>query len=311
MAEDLQERVIRAYEKVRDSVVSVTAVKVLDFLFVREPVSGLGSGVAVSEDGLVATNAHVVEGFEEISVTTPGGDHVRAEVVDVDPHYDIAFLRVERARLKPAELGDSDSLRVGQFVVAVGNPFGQLLGGPSLTFGVVSGLGRSLRAEGKIYENLIQTDAPVNPGNSGGPLVDLEGRVVGITTAMIPFAQGIGFAIPINEVKYALAQLEKYGRILRPWIGVYGLDVNPAIAYQLGLPRAAGVLVLRVVPGSPAARAGVKPGAVILKLDGSEVKGTGDLVSKLRQKEVGEKAVLEVFYAGTLRRLQVTVEEAP
>jgi S1-C subfamily serine protease len=311
MVEELQSKIIELYEKVRDSVVSITAVKILDFLFVREPVSGLGSGFIVDERGIVVTNAHVVEGYEQITATLSSGENMEASIMDVDPHYDIAFLRIPRSNLRPLPLGDSDKLRVGQFVIAIGNPFGQVLGGPSLTFGVISGLGRSLRTEGKIYENLIQTDAPVNPGNSGGPLIDLEGRAIGITTAMIPFAQGIGFAIPINEAKYSLSQIEKYGRILRPWIGIYGLDVNPVIAYQLGLPRPSGVLIVRVVPGSPAARAGIRPGHVVIGAGGKEVQGVGDLVARLREKGIGEEITLNLYVHGGLRNVRVEIEEAP
>jgi S1-C subfamily serine protease len=311
MVEELQSKIIELYEKVRDSVVSITAVKILDFLFVREPVSGLGSGFIVDERGIVVTNAHVVEGYEQITATLSSGENMEASIMDVDPHYDVAFLKIPRSNLRPLPLGDSDKLRVGQFVIAIGNPFGQVLGGPSLTFGVISGLGRSLRTEGKIYENLIQTDAPVNPGNSGGPLIDLEGRAIGITTAMIPFAQGIGFAIPINEAKYSLSQIEKYGRILRPWIGIYGLDVNPVIAYQLGLPRPSGVLIVRVVPGSPAARAGIRPGHVVIGAEGKEVQGVGDLVARLREKGIGEEITLNLYARGGLRSARVEIEEAP
>ena len=307
----MQKRVIELYEKVKDSVVSITAVKILDFLFIREPVSGLGSGFIVDERGIVVTNAHVVEGYEHITVTLSSGENVEATIIDIDPHYDIAFLKIPRDNLKPLPLGDSDKLNVGQFVIAIGNPFGQVLGGPSLTFGVISGLGRNLRTEGKIYENLIQTDAPVNPGNSGGPLIDLEGKAIGITTAMIPFAQGIGFAIPINEVKYSLSQIEKYGRILRPWIGIYGLDVNPVIAYQLGLSKPAGVLIIRVVPGSPAARAGIRPGHVVIGTDGKEIQGIGDLVARLREKGIGQEITLNLYAQGGIRNVRVRIEEAP
>jgi len=311
LVEELQKRVIELYEKVKDSVVSITAVKILDFLFIREPVSGLGSGFIVDERGIVVTNAHVVEGYEHITVTLSSGENVEATIIDIDPHYDIAFLKIPRDNLKPLPLGDSDELKVGQFVIAIGNPFGQVLGGPSLTFGVISGLGRNLRTEGKIYENLIQTDAPVNPGNSGGPLIDLEGKAIGITTAMIPFAQGIGFAIPINEVKYSLSQIEKYGRILRPWIGIYGLDVNPVIAYQLGLPKPAGVLIIRVVPGSPAARAGIRSGHVVIGTDGKEIQGIGDLVARLREKGIGQEITLNLYAQGGIRNVRVRIEEAP
>lgn len=311
MAEDLQRRVIEVYEKTIGSVVGVSTVRVVDLLFAQAPVRGWGSGVLVDERGLVVTNSHVVEGFERITVSFHGGESAHAELVAADPQVDIAFLEVENPGYRPVRLGDSDRLRVGQFVVAIGNPFGQLLGGPSVTFGVISGLGRTLHVEGRIYENLIQTDAAVNPGNSGGPLMNLDGEMVGLTTAMIPFAQGIGFAIPVNEVKYALEQVRRYGRIRRPWIGVYGLDVNPAVAAQLGLPVQRGVLVVKVVPGGPAHSSGLRPGAVVLAVNGEPVSSVADLVSALRRAGVGSTVELSVFYRGATYRVRVEVEEAP
>ncbi len=311
VAENLQEKVIEVYNRVLPSVVGVSTLRVIDFLFTQAPITGFGSGVVVERGGLIATNSHVVEGFERITVTTPDGESYQAEVVAEDPQWDIAFLRAEGADLPPARLGDSDKIRIGQFVLAIGNPFGQLLGGPSLTFGIVSGIRRTLRVEGKVYENMIQTDAAINPGNSGGPLVNLDAEVIGITTAVIPFAQGIGFAIPVNEVKWALEQVKKYGRIARPWIGVYGLDVTPIVALQLGLREPGGVLVVRIVPGGPAHRAGVRPGDVILAADGRRLEGVSSLVSVLREKGVGSIVELEVYRHGTVRKTKVRVEEAP
>lgn len=310
MLEELQKGVIEVYEKTIQSVVGVSTVRLVDMLFAQAPVRGWGSGVIVG-DRLVATNSHVVEGFERVSVSFSDGSTSHAEIIAADPQLDIAFLEVEASGGKPVRLGDSDKLKVGQFVIAIGNPFGQVLGGPSLTFGVISGLRRTLHVEGRIYENLIQTDAAVNPGNSGGPLMNLEAEMVGITTAMIPFAQGIGFAIPVNEVKYALEHVKKYGRILRPWIGIYGLDVNPAIAAQLGLPVERGVLVVRVVPRGPAYAAGLRPGDVILAVNGEPIIGVGDLVAALRRAGIGATVELRVLHRGAALSLRVEVEEAP
>lgn len=310
MAEELQRKVIEVYSKVLPSVVGVSTLRVIDFLFTQAPITGFGSGVAVDR-GIIATNSHVVEGFERITVTTPDGESYPAEIVSEDPQWDIAFLRVDGADLQPARLGDSDRVQIGQFVTAIGNPFGQLLGGPSLTFGIVSGVGRTLRVEGKVYENMIQTDAAVNPGNSGGPLVNLDAEVIGITTAMIPFAQGIGFAIPVNEVRWALEQVRRFGRIVRPWIGVYGLDVTPMVALQLGLREPGGVLVVRIAAGGPAHRAGIRPGDVLLSADGRRLKGVSDLIATLRERGVGESIELEVYRRGAVRKYVVRIEEAP
>ncbi|MEM4790292.1 MAG: trypsin-like peptidase domain-containing protein [Thermofilum sp.] len=310
MVEELQRRIIEVYESTIQSVVGVSTIRLVDMLFAQAPVRGWGSGVIVDEN-LVATNSHVVEGFERVAVSFHDGSASHAEVLAADPQIDIAFLEADTSGHKPAKLGDSGKLKVGQLVIAIGDPFGQVLGGPSLTLGVVSGLGRTLHVEGRIYENLIQTDAAVNPGNSGGPLMNLDGEVVGITTAMIPFAQGIGFAIPINEVKYALEQVKRHGRILRPWIGIYGLDVNPAVAAQLGLPVQRGVLVVRTLPRGPAHAAGVRPGAVILAVNGEPITGVTDLLAALRKAGVGSTVKLRVLYKGSTFNVDVEVEEAP
>lgn len=311
MALEVQQKIMEVYNQVIESVVGVSTLRVIDFLFAHAPVTGFGSGVVVDSKGIIATNSHVVEGFEKITVTTSSGDSFPAEILSQDPQWDIAFLKVEGDSFKPAKLGDSDNVKIGQIVLAIGNPFGQILGGPSLTFGVVSGVKRTLRVEGKIYENMIQTDAAINPGNSGGPLVNLEGEVVGITTAMIPYAQGIGFAIPVNEVKWALEEVRRYGRIVRPWIGIFGLDVTQVVAMQLGLPEPGGVLVVRIVPGAPAHRAGIRPGDVILEADGKRLTGVSDLIRVLRESGVGNTVELKVYRHGTVRTTSVNVEAIP
>ncbi|AKG38553.1 hypothetical protein MA03_03625 [Infirmifilum uzonense] len=308
MTHEIQEKIIEVYNKIIESVVGVSTLRVIDLIFTQAPITGFGSGVVVDSDGLIATNSHVVEGFEKIVVTDPHGDTFPAEIVAEDPQWDIAFLKAEGGDFKPAKLGDSDNVKIGQIVLAIGNPFGQILGGPSLTFGVISGLKRTLRVEGKVYENMIQTDAAINPGNSGGPLVNLDEEVIGITTAMIPFAQGIGFAIPVNEVKWALEQVRQYGRIVRPWIGIFGIDVTQMVARQLNLPEPGGVLIVRVVPGAPAHRAGIRAGDLIIEANGKKLEGVAHLARVLREIGIGGVVELKILRHGVYRIINVRVE---
>lgn len=309
--ENLEDKVVSAYDKVRESVVSISTVKILDFFFVTQPIEGIGSGFVVASDGLIVTNSHVVEGFERIQVTLPSGESFRASLLGLDRKSDIALLRIPAGGLKATELGDSDKLRVGQFVVAVGNPFSHILGGPTVTFGVISGLGRTIRARDRIFENLIQTDAAINPGNSGGPLVDLKGRVIGMNTAMIPFAQGIGFAVPINEVKMVVDQLAKYGRVVRPWIGIYGATLTRPLARQIGATVDRGVVVVEVVAGSPAHRAGIRRGDVIVGLSGEPVNTMEELRAKLRSRQIGEMVRLDIVRGDRKVSLITTLKPEP
>ncbi|RLF05787.1 MAG: trypsin [Thermoprotei archaeon] len=306
---DLQEKVILAYNKVVKSVVSIHTMRIFEFFFISQPIEGIGSGVIVDSNGLIVTNAHVISGFEQIHVTLPNGETLPARIVGMDYISDIALLKIE-GRVEPGELGDSDRLHVGQFIITVGNPFGHILGGPTLTFGIISGLNRTIRAGGRIFENLIQIDAAINPGNSGGPLVDLDGKIIGITTAMIPFAQGIGFAIPINEVKYFTRQLIEYGRIIRPWIGIYGATLESSLAVHLGIPVKNGVVIMGVVRGSPADRAGLQRGDVIISIDKIPVNNINDLRRILRSKRVGDYLLVEFYRGARLFSVIVNVEEA-
>ena len=189
--------------------------------------------------------------------------------------------------LKPLKLGDSDKLKVGQIVLAIGNPLG-LKGPPTVTMGVISALNRTIKSPTVVLENVIQTDAAINPGNSGGPLVNLQGEVVGINTAIIPFAQGIGFAIPINSIKDSLSQLLQYGRIRRAFLGVSCVDVTVNLARHYGLPVERGALVVYVQPGSPAEKSGIRVGDVILTIDGEPVFNVKDLQRFIAEKKVGD-----------------------
>jgi len=204
-----------------------------------------------------------------------------------------------------AELGNSSELRVGQTVIAIGNPFG-LVGGPSVTVGVVSALNRHILAE-RVYENLIQTDASINPGNSGGPLLDLTGKVVGINTAHIPGAQGIGFAIPINTAKAVLEDIVKYGRVTRPWLGVIGLDVSREVARRFNLAVDSGVLAMQIIPESPAERAELQSGDVIVAIGDKQVDSMEDLQREIRTRKAGDSVSLAIVRRSEEGRVRVTL----
>ena len=247
----------------------------------------MGSGTIIDPDGLILTNNHVVGGAEKINVTLWNNEVLEGRIVGSCAIHDIAVVRVKGKELQARELGDSDKLRVGQRVYAIGNPFG-LAGGPSVTSGVVSAVNRTIESNRGLIENLVQTDASINPGNSGGPLVDLEGRVVAINTAIIPFAQGIGFAIPMNAAKACTNGMVTEGISTRPWLGVIGLSISGEIARYYSLPVDQGVLVTKVSENSPAEAAGMIDGDIILEIDSVETLKIEDLVREIHRHKVGD-----------------------
>lgn len=255
---------------------------------------GLGSGLIVSADGLVLTNAHVVKDADEITVTLADKRSFKAKVVGVDPESDIAVVRIEATGLPVAKIADSDKLRVGEIVLAVGNPFGF---NQTITQGIVSAKGRT--NVGIIdYEDFIQTDAAINPGNSGGPLVNIEGEVVGITTAIASRSggyQGIGFAIPANSARLIMDDLIKTGKVRRGLLGVNIQDVNDSLAQSFGRTDSQGALVSQVIDGSPAEKAGIKAGDIILKFNGEPVAGAAQLKNAVGRQKPGSTAKLTVF----------------
>lgn len=285
---DNESKILDIIEKASKSVVNISTVKLVHNIFYQAvPVAGMGSGTIIDEDGLILTNNHVVGGAEKIGVTLWNNEVLEGTIVGLCAVHDIAVVKVKGENLSALELGDSDKLRVGQGVYAIGNPFG-LAGGPSVTSGVISALHRTIESERGLIENLVQTDASINPGNSGGPLVDAEGKVVAINTAIIPFAQGIGFAIPINSAKTCTSDMLAGGVSRRPWLGVIGLTLTREISRYYGLPIDHGVLVTKIAEGSPAENAGMADGDIILEIDNVETRRIEDLVKEIHKRKPGD-----------------------
>ena len=279
--------------------------------FTRDvPMRGKGSGFIVTHDGYILTNNHVVDGPDNmtIEVTLSDGRSFPAKIVGKDPSYDLAVIKIDAKDLPTIPMGDSDKLDVGEWVIAIGNPYGFE---SSVTVGVVSAKNRSVRARNLNFDGFIQTDAAINPGNSGGPLLDLSGRVIGINTAIVPYAQGIGFAIPVNMAKQIVDDLIQYGKVNRGWLGVYLQPLTKEFASAYGIKAGEGALVADVVKGSPAQKAGVARGDVITEIDGRKVKDPGDLVVAIRQHLAGEKVELTVLSKGVQGKKMVTLSTVP
>ena len=302
---------VNAVDKVSKSVVNIASVRMLqDQLFRVFPVEGVGSGVVIDEKGYILTNNHVIDDAERLKVTLTDGRVMRGRVAGSDDVTDLAVIKVESEQPLPAaELGNSDDLKAGQIVMAIGNPFG-LTGGPAVTAGIISSLNRSLQARSGVLE-LIQTDAAINPGNSGGPLVNTEGKVVAINTANMPYAQGIGFAVPINIAKSILKELIEKGRVTRPWIGVASLKVTPQLARHYGLHESEGALIAKVEPYSPADDAGLRKGDIIEGIDGNRIEDPSQIASHVRKKQVKDQLMLTVNRYGRQLQVPIQVDERP
>jgi serine protease Do len=271
---------------------------------------GQGSGFIISEDGYILINNHVVGDADLIKVKLADGREFKAKVVGADPQSDVAVIKIDATDLPVLRLGDSDKLEVGEWVIAIGNPFGL---SHTVTVGVVSAKGRS-RIGINDYEDFIQTDAAINPGNSGGPLVNIHGEAVGMNTAIFSRSggyMGIGFAIPINMARAIKDQLLEKGKVTRGWLGVVVQDIDEELARSFGLEKTEGVLIAEVSEGSPAEKAGLKQGDIILRVNGKKVDDPGELRNKIALTSPGAKVKMEVLRENKCKILQVTIGEQP
>jgi serine protease Do len=267
--------------------------------------TSLGSGFIIDGSGLVVTNHHVIEKADDIQVTTADGRTYDAEIKGVDPKTDVALIKIDpEGDLPTVQLGDSGKLQIGEWVMAIGNPFGL---GHTVTAGIVSAKERVLNSGP--YDDFIQTDASINPGNSGGPLFNIRGEVVGINTAIVAHGRGIGFAIPINLARSILVQLEKAGKVTRGWLGVSIQKIDPLLAESFGLEESKGALVAEVMKESPASRAGIKRGDVIIEFKGESVETFHDLPAMVAAIQPGEKVSLKILREGKEIDIEVTVDE--
>jgi serine protease Do len=276
----------------------------------RQPESrqqGTGSGVIFKADGYILTNYHVVDGADQVLVTLSNAQEYQAHFIGRDPKTDLAVLRIQAPEALPvAPLGDSDAVQVGDWVVAIGNPFGL---DHTVTAGIVSAKGRVIGAGP--YDDFMQTDASINPGNSGGPLLNMRGEVVGINTAIVPNGQGIGFAIPINTVKPLIPQLVSAGKVTRGYLGLNMQTLPPALTQTLKLPESRGALVSEVIPGGPAAKAGLQRGDVLVTFDGKQVESAHALATLVAATPVGKNVSVMILRDGSKQTVPLTVGHMP
>jgi len=271
-----------------------------------QPPPQLGSGAIVSEDGYLVTNWHVIQNAGAVEVHLNDGRSLPAQFVGADRLSDVAVLKIDASNLEALPFADSDDVRIGQMVIAVGNPFGLQ---ETVTKGIVSGKGRRMMSEAA--NEFFQTDAPINPGNSGGPLVDLNGNIIALNNAVIQNTDGIGFAIPANTVRRIFENIRNYGRVIRPWFGVVMLPISPVVAARLNLPDTRGALVQETLENSPAARAGLQPGDVILSYNGRPIADWKDLRNRVAETEPGREIPIGLLRAGKNLDLRVTIEKQP
>ena len=314
-----EESIINAVEGVSKSVVNIASVRMMqDQLFRVFPVQGVGSGIVIDTRGHILTNNHVIDGTDRLRVTFGDSKQVNAKVVGKDEETDLAVVRAEldtnrndgKITLQPANFGNSEELKVGQIVMALGNPFG-LTGGPTVTAGIISSLNRNVQFDNGILE-LVQTDAAINPGNSGGPLINTNGEVVAINTAKIPYGQGIGFAVPINTVKSVLTDLVDNGHVTRPWIGISTVKLDPKIASFYRLPLVHGALIVNVEPYSPADNAGLRRGDIIEEINGNKIENPSQISSYIRKKKtVNDTVTVAINRYGRIYEVPLQLEARP
>lgn len=305
------EMVTGAVENVIPSVVNISEVKLMKDAYLHvHPIPGVGSGFIITEDGHILTNAHVVFGSREIKVALEDGRIFPGVIRGLDTLMDLAVLQIEASGLPVPEIAQNNDLKIGQMAIAIGSPLG-LVGGPTVTAGVISALNRSIQTEVTFMEGLIQTDAAINPGNSGGPLINSSGVVIGINSAIIPFAQGIGFAIPIQPAIWVAEQLIEHGEIVRPWISINAVDVNPKLVAYYNLPTEKGVVVTNVIPGSEADRSGIEVADILVSIDDIEINNVRDLIKVINKHKVGDRVTMEFFRGPGKVKLKTVLQKAP
>ncbi len=309
---DFDEIITSAVERVIPSVVNISEVKLIQDAYLRvHPVPGVGSGFVINSDGGILTNAHVIMGSRKITVTLEDGRTFEGAVRGLDTIMDLAVVQIDASDLPVPEMAEEgNNLKIGQMAIAIGSPLG-LVGGPTVTAGVISALNRSIQTEVTFMEGLIQTDAAINPGNSGGPLINSKGVVVGINSAIIPFAQGIGFAIPIQPAMWIAKQLIEHGEVVRPWIAINAVDVNPKLVAYYNLPVDKGVAITNVVPGSEADKSGIKAGDILVRMDNIDINNVRDLIKVINKHKAGDSVVMELYRGRERVKLRTVLEMAP
>jgi serine protease Do len=307
-----EDLIVNAVQNSSKAVVNIASVRIVqDQLYRVFPAEGVGSGVIIDERCHVLTNNHVVEEARKLKITLTDGRVFNGRVKGTDEATDLAVVQLDSTETLPfATLGNSDNLKIGQIVIAIGNPFG-LTGGPTVTAGIISSLNRKIQFDKGVLE-LIQTDAAINPGNSGGPLLDTNGKVIAINTAKMPYAHGIGFAVPINIAKSVVNELIQNGRVInRPWIGISYVKITKQLAQYYRLPTTEGVLIANVEPHSPADYAGLRKGDIIEAVDGKRIDDTVEISLNLRKKNISDKIMMSVNRYGRHFEISVKLQNRP
>ncbi len=308
---EFENQITGAVEEISESVVSINSTR-----FARDnnagfmPIEGAGSGVIIDKTGYIVTNNHVIDNAAMVRVNLKDGRTFIGKIVGVDRATDLALIKVDAKDLPAAKLADSSELKTGQITLAIGNALG-LTGGHTVSTGVVSAIGRPLPGTDFIFEGLIQTDAAINPGNSGGALCDINGGVIGINTMIIKNAQGVGFAIPINTAKKIVKQILETGKVIRPWLGIYGLDINEGVRKRFDLKAENGVLIVQIMNNSPAALCKLRAGDIIRKVGSKEVKKLKDMLVEISKFEIGQEITLEIMREGSVGKLKIKLGEVP
>jgi len=300
--------IIDAVEKVKNAVVKIDVYKVVQG---KLRLVGSGSGFIFSSDGLIFTNNHVIEGGKKIMVSLLNENEIEAVLIGCDPDTDLAILKIYGQNFSVARLGDADKLQIGQFVIAIGNPYGYQ---HTVTAGVISALGRTLQTRsGRLVDNVIQSDAALNPGNSGGPMITTEGEVVGVNTAVIQGAQGLSFSVDINTAKEIAHQLISHGRVFKAWLGIMMQEVmiNPKVKQHYNLPNRKGLFVTQIEPDSPATRSQLQEGDIIVSFNDKIIHSTHDLFKQLTRKDILTLTNISVIRYNELLHFSISPMEKP